>query len=258
MVDINDPEAERARSATAADLDAALAAITSRRMLDVATGGGRMVRFLIDRLGGHGEVLAIDRDDTVAADFRAGFPDEPRIRFETIDALAMPFAAGAFDLVSMSHALCEFDDRERTDLLRQMGRLIEPDGALVVSETFRDQATEPEMTHVRLHDWWGDVDAHDGIVHRPFQTRAELEVQFQALGFHRLRLFDVPDTPGDPHDPAVLDWIDGVIDGSMSRVSGERALESRGVELRKRMHRVGFRIATALVFLGDVSRRHRP
>jgi SAM-dependent methyltransferase len=247
---------ERARSATAADLDAALAGIKSRRMLDVASGSGRMVRFLIDRLGGHDEVLAIDRDDTVASDFRAGFPDETRIRFETMDALAMPFAPGAFDLVSMSHALCEFDDHDRAGLLRGLRQLVEPDGALVVSETFRDQPTEAEMTHVLLHDWWGDVDAHEGIVHRPFQTRAQLEAQFEALGFGRLRRFDVPDTPGDPDDPAALDWIDGVIDRSMSRVSGERALESRGIELRKRMHRVGFRIATALVFLGEGSRRH--
>jgi ubiquinone/menaquinone biosynthesis C-methylase UbiE len=256
VVDINDPRAERARIATATDLDAALAAIKSRRMLDVASGGGRMVRFLIDRLGGHDEVLAIDRDATVASDFRAGFPDQPRIRFETMDALAMPFEAGAFDVVSMSHALCEFSDRDRTVLLRRLRQLVEPDGALVVSESFRDQGTEPEMTHILLHDWWGDVDAHEGIVHRPFQTRAQLEAQFQALGFRRLRLFEVPDTPGDPHDPAVLEWIDGVIDRSMSRVSGERALESRGIALRKRMHRVGFRIATALVFLGEASRRN--
>jgi hypothetical protein len=61
----------------------------------------------------------------------------------------------------------------------------------------------------------------------------------------------VPDTPGDPHDPAVLSWIDGVIDTSLARVDGDLALTARGHDLRERMHRVGFRISTAQVALGE-------
>ena len=164
----------------------------------------------------------------------------------------MGYPEKAFDTVSISHALCEFDDGDRTALLRIMRRLIRPGGVLIVSDTPRDQKTEPELTHVLLHDWWSDVDAHNGVLHRPFRARVELVAQVEVLELRSLRLFDVPDSPGDPHDPAQIAWIDGVIDTSLRRVADETALHARGIELRERMHRVGFRLSTAQVAIGEV------
>jgi SAM-dependent methyltransferase len=221
-------------------------------MLDVATGSGRMVRFLIDRFRGYDEVVAIDRDGAVASDFAGRFIDDHDIRFETMDALDLSFAPGSFDLASMSHALCEFTDADRPTVLQAIRRLVRTAGALIISDTPRDQATDPEMTHVLLHDWWSDVDAHEGITHRPFRSRAEIVADLEALNLHDLRLFDVPDAPGDPFDPDQLAWIDGVIDASLARVDDEPRLAARGMELRERMYRVGFRVATAQVAFGEI------
>jgi SAM-dependent methyltransferase len=237
-----------------ADLDRALAGITSRRMLDVATGSGRMARYVLDRLAGHGEVIGIDRDETVEPDFRATFEAEPEVRFVAMDALDLSFPAGSFDVVTMSHALCAFDDDDRDRLLRSLVDVLTADGVLIVSETYRDQAAEPERTHVLLHDWWGEVDAHEGILHRPFQTRAELRARMEALPFRSLRYSEVAEEPSDPLARSTLEWIDGVNDAALARAAGQPALLERGAELRDRMHRVGFRIARAQVALGSGAR----
>jgi SAM-dependent methyltransferase len=241
---------------SATDLDEVLGARAGGRMLDVATGSGRMVRFLVDRLKAYDEVIAIDRDEAVASDFDGRFADDRDVRFERMDALEMSFPAGSFDIVSMSHALCEFADADRATLLQAIRRLARAGGAIIISDTPRDQATKPELTHVLLHDWWSDVDAHNGVLHRPFQSRAELVAQFEVLDLINLRLFDVPDTPGDPFDPDQLAWIDGVIDTSLARVTDEPAIAARGTELRERMHRIGFRLATAQVAMGEIGRAH--
>ena len=222
-------------------------------MLDVATGSGMMVRFLVDRLAGYDEVVGIDRDATVAPAFAERFPDDPRIRFETMDALEMSFPAGSFDTVSMSHGLCEFTDSGRVAVLHAIRRVTRPGGAMIINDSPRDQPTEAQLTHVLLHDWWSDVDAHTGVVHLPFQTRTDLVAQLEALDLENLRLFDVPDDPRDPLDPEQLSWIDGVIDASLERVIDEPALTARGVELRERMHRVGFSLATAQLAVGHVA-----
>jgi Methyltransferase domain len=211
-----------------------------------------MVRFLIDHLKDHDEVIGIDRDDTVASEFRDQFSDDPRIRFETMDALEMSFRAASFDIVSLAHGLCGFSDADRVKLLRSMVRLTSARGAIIISDTPRDQATEPQMTHVLLHDWWSDVDAHNGVLHRPFQNGAELVALFEALDLVNLRLFDVPDTQDDAFDAAQLANIDGVIDWSLGRVADAPTLAARGNELRERMHQVGFRLGTALVAFGEI------
>jgi SAM-dependent methyltransferase len=222
-------------------------------MLDVATGSGGMIRYLVDHLKGYDEAIGIDVDDANASEFHDKFADEPRIRFETMDALAMAYPPGSFDIVSMAHSLCEFTDADRIKLLQAMVRLIRAGGAFIISDSPRDQTSEPEMTHVLLHDWWSEVDAHNGVLHEPFQRRVELISQFEALNLVNLRLFDVPATYEDPFDATQLTLIDGVIDRSLEKVADAPTLAARGNELRERMHRLGFRLSTALVAFGEIA-----
>jgi SAM-dependent methyltransferase len=237
---------------SATELDDFLRARAGGRMLDVATGSGNFVSFLVNRLRAYDEVVAVDLDDADVSEFEARFVDLPRIRFETMDALAMSFPAESFDVVSISHALCEFDDADRATLLQSIRRLTKAGGAIVICDTPRDPPTEPELTHILLHDWWSEVDAHNGVLHRPFQTRADLIALVEALNLLNLRLFDVPSDQDDPFDQTQLTWIDGVIDDSLKRVTNDPALAARGIELRERMHRVGFRLSTAQVAIGEI------
>jgi ubiquinone/menaquinone biosynthesis C-methylase UbiE len=234
------------------DLDEALAAIDGGRMLDVATGDGNMVRYLIDRLKSYDDVVGIDTDDSFASEFADKFVDEPRVRFERMDALTMSFPHESFDTVSMAHALCMFDDAGRAMLLQQMRRMARAGGAIIISDTPRDEVTEPELTHVLLHDWWSAEDIHNGALHRPFQSRADLITHFESLNLRNRRFFDVADEQRDPFDSVQLARIDKVIDWSLGRVKDDAALTARGTELRERMHGVGFLIANALVVVGEV------
>jgi len=100
------------------------------RMLDVGTGEGDLPRAVVDlagRLGRRAEIVAIDRDPTVAALAAERCAGVAGIRVLRADALALPFAAGTFDVACASLFLHHFDDGAAVRVLREMARVARGD-----------------------------------------------------------------------------------------------------------------------------------
>jgi SAM-dependent methyltransferase len=96
-------------------------------VLDVACGTGVVAREAADRLGGHGRVVGLDRNQgmlTVAGRLR------PDIEWRQGDAAELPFAAGSFDVVLCQAALMFFPDR--VGALREMARVAAAGGTVAV------------------------------------------------------------------------------------------------------------------------------
>ena len=108
------------------------------RVLDVGTGDGDLPRALVTeaaRLGRRAEVVAIDRDPVVAELARARCAGIEGIHVVRADALALPFEAGSFDIVTASLFLHHFDDGEAIALLRELRRVARD--AVVVNDLRR-------------------------------------------------------------------------------------------------------------------------
>jgi SAM-dependent methyltransferase len=106
-------------------------------VLDVACGTGVVARTAADRMGGQGRVVGLDLNEGMLAVAGRLRPD---IEWRRGDAAALPFEAGAFDVVLCQAALMFFPDR--VGALREMARVVTADGAVAVQVWDRLEAQE--------------------------------------------------------------------------------------------------------------------
>lgn len=216
-------------------------------VLDVATGDGGFIHFLLEGLQDYEEIIGIDTKDGIEAVFAEQFADKP-VYYRKMDAVQMEFADESFDTVCISNSLHHMPDLSHT--LNEMLRVLKPGGTWIVSEMYCDNQTETQLTHVHLHHWWGAVDRVQGISHNETFKRKEIVELVAGLGLGGMRIHDVYEASENPHDPEILAQIDPVIDRYIERANGHPDLQARGLELRQRMKAVGFDGATTLFIIG--------
>jgi SAM-dependent methyltransferase len=230
------------------DPDRLLGMIDAGRLLDVATGDGSFLDYLLPRLQGVGSIVGVDSDSTRRSEFEARFDARPGVSFRTMDARRLAFRRASFGMVTIAHSLCQFAAPKA--VLVEMLNILRPGGHLVVAETYRDQVSEPEMTFVLLHDWWSDVDATENGPHQRFRSRAELEGLVRSLDLDDVQLFDVPDDSEGPFEPELHATLDALTDRLLDRVRDVPELVERGHSLRRRMQEVGCARPTAVLAVG--------
>jgi SAM-dependent methyltransferase len=233
---------------TAPDPRAVLGAIDGGRVLDVATGTGSFVAFLLDGFRSHDEIVGIDENAARAEAFAAALGDRPGVRFEAMDAHHLAFADASFDTVCISNSLHHFEDP--APVLAEMLRVLRPGGHLVVNEMYRDDQSEPQLTHVLLHHWWAAVGRATGEVHRETYERAAILEIVAGLGLADVRTWDLEDPSEDPHDAATIAELEAAIDRFQERTADLPDLRAQGEELRSRLRTIGATGATQLVVIG--------
>ncbi len=118
-----------------------LAAVgTGDRALDVATGTGDLAFELARRVVPGGEIVATDFSEKMLAIARGKALSSPGggalpdglVRFETANALALPYRDDEFDAATVGFGARNFSDLEAG--LREMARVVRPGGRVVVLE----------------------------------------------------------------------------------------------------------------------------
>ena len=99
------------------------------RALDVATGTGDLAVALQRRVGPDGEVVGCDFSERMLELARA---KAPAVRFETANALELPYDDGEFDAATVGFGARNFADLARG--LAEMARVVRPGGRVVVLE----------------------------------------------------------------------------------------------------------------------------
>lgn len=224
--------------------------ISANRILDVATGGGSFIHFLLEGLQDYAEIIGVDNNERAEAVFAESFRENPKVHFQMMDAQHLDFDDSSFDLVCISNSLHHLDP---IPVLNEMKRVLRPNGLLLISEMYRDGQTETQMTHVHLHHWWAAVDTVNGIVHNETYTRQELLDLISELNLKDLKTFDLTDLREDPKNPDTLKELEPVFERYLQRAEGHPELQARGKELKTRVKEIGFHGATTLVVLGRKS-----
>jgi len=123
------------------------------RLLDVACGTGIVARESAPLVGPDGQVTALDMNPAMLAVARAlPAPTGAAIRWQEGNAMALPFADGAFDLVLCQHGLPFFPDRAAA--VREMHRVLSPGGralAIVLQALDRHPVFDVLMKSVAAH-----------------------------------------------------------------------------------------------------------
>jgi demethylmenaquinone methyltransferase / 2-methoxy-6-polyprenyl-1,4-benzoquinol methylase len=111
------------------------------RALDVATGTGDLALELVRRVAPGGSVVGADFSERmlelarekVASELVGGrVPAEARVRFETANALDLPYGDGEFDAATVGFGARNFSDLARG--LAEMARVVAPGGRVVILE----------------------------------------------------------------------------------------------------------------------------
>lgn len=226
-----------------------LGAISAGRVLDVGTGRGEFAFLLAANLGGFDEIIGIDRSERAVAAATSS-NDDPRIRFEQMDAGHLIHPDGSFDTVCISNSMHHLPDPK--PILDEMMRVLRPGGLLIINEMFCDNQAETQMTHVLFHHWSAAVQTLQGIYHAMTHTRQEILDIAAALNLEGMRDFEVAD-PGDLVPPDELKQVaeacDRLIESVKDRPEYER-LKQEGELVKARLFEVGFASATQLFVLG--------
>ena len=99
------------------------------RALDVATGTGDLAIALSERVGPAGEVVGSDFSERMLELARA---KAPGLRFETANALALPYEDDSFAAATVGFGARNFSDLPRG--LSEMARVVRPGGRVIVLE----------------------------------------------------------------------------------------------------------------------------
>jgi SAM-dependent methyltransferase len=227
----------------------ALGDIRGGRVLDVACGEGEFTRTLLHNLRSYAQIVGIDTLEYTRS--RGSIFKKGSVRFVQMDAGRMGFAGGGFHTVSISSSLHHLDDIPRC--LREILRVLEPGGVLIIRETHRDIEAEPQLTDMYLHHWAAQIDSALGSTHNPTFTRQEIVDLAGGLGLRDLKLYDIPNTDASPADRAAIRGCEQVIRRYMRharRLPDHRALVRQGEALLRRLRSVGVQWEPELIIVG--------
>jgi ubiquinone/menaquinone biosynthesis C-methylase UbiE len=101
-------------------------------VLDIGSGTGILLPFLIAELGNEGKIIALDFSAEMLCQAKAkNF--EPIVDFAQADVFAIPLADNSVDLAMCNSAFPHFDDKARA--LEEITRVLRNNGRLVICHT---------------------------------------------------------------------------------------------------------------------------
>jgi len=119
------------------------------RLLDVATGTGKVAADLHHRAQPGGSVLAVDISPGMIRVAQRRFGDRPGLEFVVGDALALPTEDGTFDAATIAFGMRNLPDYRQG--FAEMARSVRPGGRVVCLEIAR-----PERRLARILQFWFD------------------------------------------------------------------------------------------------------
>jgi len=121
-------------------------------VLDIGSGTGVLLPFLITELGDEGKIVALDFSAEMLIQAQAkNFP--PIVGFAQADVLAIPLADNSVDLAICNSAFPHFNDK--TKALEEIVRVLRNNGRLVICHTMSREILN------RLHQSIGGIVAGD-------------------------------------------------------------------------------------------------
>jgi len=220
------------------------------RILDIATGQGSFLGFLLDTLEGYYDAVGVDISRK-NIDQAAGNIKHERVSLQMMNGEHLGFADNSFDIVSIANSLHHCENVNA--VLSEMKRVLKPGGLFLVYEMFHDGQNEMQLTHVYVHHWWAEIDRLFHVPHFETFTRDEIIKMMEALDLESVDYFEHSDINMDPKDKKMVDFMTKKCDEYIERIKDDPSkagLVGKGLNLKVRLAEVGVQWATELCLLG--------
>ncbi len=162
-----------------------LALSEGERILEVGCGTGFTLLEIARRIGSPGTCHGVDISLSMLARARTNPPDDEPVLVQS-DAGRLPYGDAVFDAVYMSGVLELYDDPRRIEILREIRRVLQPDGGRFVLATMTDDGRASGL--LRFYEWMRHI--LPGIV--PCRSvdaeRLAIEAGFSVRRRERIRL----------------------------------------------------------------------
>ena len=203
------------------NLEDALADHDLGDLLDIACGGGRFARHLVDVCAACRSVVGLDIKEGLGDEFlatlREGGVADVRFEARPIAEYLAAATAPVFDTVSVANALHHIEDVGAA--LGGLRAVLRAGGTVIVQEMHAEDLTPAQETQRQLHAFMAELHTRQGEHHRAVFTTAELNALLEAAGLTVTQRFhaandEVPE-PGAGHMPDRIDaaiaqlWPDG-------------------------------------------------
>lgn len=233
-------------------LETHLAALPGGRVLDIATGTGESLIWLLDHLAACTTGIGLDSNARALDIARQRHGERADARFRQADATHIPYPDASFDTVSIANSLHHMADLPA--LLAEMQRVLKPGGHYIISEMVSDGLNDAQQSHLLLHHWSAAIDRTQGIFHAETYTRQELLDIAAQLHPRHLEALDYAEPDGDPHAEEAITYLSQVMERQLERARSlpqNEALVHQGEAIRQRLLDVGFLSATQLIIIAQ-------
>lgn len=177
------------------DLQLKINSLKTGRILDIATGTGDFVQFLLDNAPDIEEIIAIDTSAKaieIASNYFVGKP----VQFKQADLFALNEPEESFDTVTISNSLHHFEDPDAC--LAKSLRFLKPGGNIIIREMVRNEDQLPaQFSHIIIHHWSASIDRLLGITHNETFTSEEIVSLVDQLHLSNIDMYSI-DFPVNP------------------------------------------------------------
>ncbi len=140
-------------------------------LLDVATGEGEFLSFLLESFATFDSATGLDAKAECIALAKEKLAHY-KIDFVQSNIRKLPFEDNYFDTVSVSNSIHHFDLPAKA--LSSMIRVLAPGGMLLINEMISDQLNPAQLNHYEYHNLRAEIDMAMGNYHRRIYSSEEL------------------------------------------------------------------------------------
>ncbi|HEY3390544.1 MAG TPA: class I SAM-dependent methyltransferase [Prolixibacteraceae bacterium] len=153
------------------ELQKYLKRINAGHLLDVATGEGDFLLYLLDSFSSIDSITGIDINPENLKIARKKLVNQ-KVDLLQGNVRKLPFEDNYFDTVTVSNSLHHFENPVKA--IQNMLRVLIPGGLIVINEMINENLNPAQQAQFEYHSLKAEIDTASGSYHRKIYTRDEL------------------------------------------------------------------------------------
>jgi ubiquinone/menaquinone biosynthesis C-methylase UbiE len=227
-----------------------IADLKINRILDLATGVGQFIPYLLNENKSITQVIGLDICERSIAQAEKNFQDESKVSFMKVDAESLPFANDSFDAISINNSLHHFE--KIGQVLAQARRVLSPAGYLIVNEMTSDsEQNQAQQSHILIHHWFAEIDRQMGRFHDETYTSKKLRELVKSNGFEIIEEEIYNQEIANPKDEKFIENYTRIISQTKERLVTKLpdSLVSKAEDIIKHLQDYGYSPAKAIMMI---------